>query len=547
MTICMLHGYLLEGSGSNLWTRSIVQSLCRQGETVHLVCQENHPEHYDFIATVQKYHSDGSLKTTLQRAVPYQGCCIMHKPYIGETLPVYVWDHYEEFPDVQPMVALNDEAIEKYLAYNVNAVTRVVAENNVSVLHANHAVLMSVVARRVSASLSIPFAIMPHGSAIEYAVKKDPRFFAYANKSFMEAQRVYVIGTELRQRVKSVFPGMEKVERKIVDLPLGVDTVLFQPVSREDRPGAIKALCEQLRDVPRGKTVAMSSGLCAGLTPGISRSQLMALIEKHSQYAYKCADDDIESRLGSINWQEDQILLFVGRLISSKGIQSILAALPDILEDNPRTKLVVVGHGPLREPLEALLWALKNGAGELVRNIVKWGSALESAGDRPLKAIQYYFDQLEAAGQLEIYFESAKKHLSEETIVFTGYLTHQELRYLFPVCDVAIFPTVVAEAGPLVFLEAMASGCFPVGTYFAGMAASIDSVEEVLPTGASKWMKLSADEKETVRDMVIKVKGALTFGAMHKAALRKTAIEKYDWQNISKRLARDLFGLKYGE
>ena len=50
--ICILHGYLLEGSGSNLWTRSIIQSLCRQGKTVHLVCQENHPEIYDFISTV---------------------------------------------------------------------------------------------------------------------------------------------------------------------------------------------------------------------------------------------------------------------------------------------------------------------------------------------------------------------------------------------------------------------------------------------------------------------------------------------------------------
>ena len=35
--ICILHGYLLEGSGSYLWTRSIIQSLCRQGETVHHV------------------------------------------------------------------------------------------------------------------------------------------------------------------------------------------------------------------------------------------------------------------------------------------------------------------------------------------------------------------------------------------------------------------------------------------------------------------------------------------------------------------------------
>ena len=59
--ICILHGYLLDGSGSNLWTRSIVESLCRNGEIIHLVCQENHPERYDFIADAFRYGADGSI------------------------------------------------------------------------------------------------------------------------------------------------------------------------------------------------------------------------------------------------------------------------------------------------------------------------------------------------------------------------------------------------------------------------------------------------------------------------------------------------------
>jgi hypothetical protein len=37
--IVFLHGHLLDGSGSNLWTRSVVEVLCRQGETVHLALQ----------------------------------------------------------------------------------------------------------------------------------------------------------------------------------------------------------------------------------------------------------------------------------------------------------------------------------------------------------------------------------------------------------------------------------------------------------------------------------------------------------------------------
>ena len=56
---------------------------------------------------------------------------------------------------------------------------------------------------------------------------------------------------------------------------------------------------------------------------------------------------------------------------------------------------------------------------------------------------------------------------------------HHELQHLFPCCDAGIFPSIVKEAGPLVFLEALASGCFPLGTYFAGMKASIDGIADL--------------------------------------------------------------------
>jgi glycosyltransferase involved in cell wall biosynthesis len=541
--ICILHGYLLEGSGSNLWTRSIIQSLCRDGETVHLLCQENHPELYDFIATVHYYHSDGSDEIQLERDVPYSGRCIMHKPYIGDTLPVYVWDQYEEFSDVQPMIKLDNDSLENYLTHNVKILIRIVEQYKVSVLHVNHAVLMSVVAKRVFDELSVPFAIMPHGSAIEYAVKKDPRFFTYALEAFTKADRIYVIGKELRQRVNTLFPDIGNLENKIFDLNLGVDTSLFQPIDRKDRYRNIELLCQKAGKVSLGKKTEMSKQLQEGLFPEIKQSQLMELIHKTTSYNPKKADHNLESRLKSIDWKNNQIILFVGRLIISKGIQAIIAALPEILEKNPQARLVVVGHGPLREPLEAFLWALENGARQLVLNIIDWGSNLEGSGNQPLNAMQSYFINLEQKRELDAYFNSAQKYISHESVIFTGYLTHQKLRYLFPTSDVALFPSVVAEAGPLVFLEAMASGCFPVGTYFAGMAASIDSVAESIPADVSEWMKLSADENKLVQDIVFKTTGALTVEEKYKKSLREIAVEKYDWQNISKRLVTDLNNL----
>ena len=43
---------------------------------------------------------------------------------------------------------------------------RVVRENDVSAMHVNHVVLMSVVARRVSLTTGVPYAVMPAGSEI---------------------------------------------------------------------------------------------------------------------------------------------------------------------------------------------------------------------------------------------------------------------------------------------------------------------------------------------------------------------------------------------
>ncbi len=233
--ICILHGYLLEGSGSNLWTREVVRALCRQGEGVHLVCQENHPEDYDFIAAVYAYEPDGQRITLFERDTSYQGRCVLHKPRLGDTLPVYVGDKYEEFARAVPMVELPDREIEAYLGRNVAVAERVVREGGVSVLHANHAVLMSVVAERVAAATGVPYAVMPHGSAIEYAVKKDPRFHALAESALARASRIIVIGGEMRRRVRDTFPAVPDLDQKLSDLPLGVDTSAFTPVARSGR------------------------------------------------------------------------------------------------------------------------------------------------------------------------------------------------------------------------------------------------------------------------------------------------------------------------
>jgi glycosyltransferase involved in cell wall biosynthesis len=547
--ICILHGYLLEGSGSNLWTRSVVESLCRQGETVHLMAQENHPERYPFIAEARRYLPGGEAETFYRREAAVEGGgCVLHKPALGDTLPVYVWDRYEEFSNVVPMVDLPDAAIDDYLERNVAALLRIVRENPITAIHANHAVLMSVVAQRVSAATGIPFTIMPHGSALEYAVKRDERFLRLASGAFADAGLIFVHGDEMRARVDAVFAGVPGLDAKMRDLHLGVDTSQFEPVAREGRRGRIAELRGALAGLPRGRTPEQTAAMLGRLRGGLNGPGLEAALATARGFDSKTPDADLEARLDAVDWDRDPTLLYVGRLISAKGVQEVVAALPLLLEHAPGLRLLLVGHGPLREPLEAMLWALEHGERALVERIVVTGRALEGdpegeGGGQTLTKVACFLAQLRERGELDAYYAAAMAHVRPERVVFTGYLTHRELRHLFPCCDVAVFPSVVKEAGPLVFLEALASGAFPLGTYFGGMKASIDSVAAALPPGDAEPMKLDPDPQRTVGDIVRNVPLALAAGGRSQDALRRVARDHYDWTSVTRTFAEALRGL----
>ena len=540
--LCILHGYLLEGSGSNLWTRSVVESLCRDGHTVHLVCQENHPERYDCIAEAHRHHPDGTVETLFTRAVPYPGRCVMHKPQLGDTLPVFVWDKYEEFSNPVPMVNMADAELEAYLDANVRVVADVVRRHGINAVHANHLALQAVVAMRVGEATGVPYAIMPHGSDVEYAVKKDPRFLAWARATVAGAGRVFVLGEEIRRRVATVLGDVPGLPGKFSTLPLGVHTWQFEPVPRERRREKIGRLLVSLHHKTRGRRPEQFRAMLERVDRARGTKELRAAFGS-IQYDTKAPDADLEEKLSQLDWEHDAVLLYVGRLISAKGFQSGLAALPLLLAEDPGVRLLLVGHGPLREVMEAFVHGLERGDRDLVERIVDCGRELEgdpdgTAQSMALGQVHAFFEDMRKKGELDRYFALAREHVRADRVVFTGYLTHQELQHLFPCCDVGIFPSLVKEAGPLVFLEALASGCFPLGTYFGGMKASIDAIADLLPPHIVDAMKV--DPECVVPDIVSNALQALQMGLRYKDVLARAAQDRYDWTSVGRKLVREL-------
>ena len=64
---------------------------------------------------------------------------------------------------------------------------------------------------------------------------------------------------------------------------------------------------------------------------------------------YGCADEE------SLNYSaktKTPMLLAVGRLVARKGYMTLLRAMPEILQENPNAKLVIVGRGHMKSSLE---------------------------------------------------------------------------------------------------------------------------------------------------------------------------------------------------
>lgn len=552
--IGLVHGYGLSGSGSNLWTRSVAEALCYNGVDLHLVCQETEPEALPFVTEARSYGADGSPETLFSRATNYDGRCMLHRPVL-ERLPVYVRppassSYLAYLPD------FSDEEVEAYLERNTRVLRRIIEEHALSALHVNHTVLMSEACRRAREATGMPFAVMPHGSSIEYVIKRDERFRRFGADALAACQRIFVLSDEMQERLRTVFPEVEGLTEKMRPIKVGVNTRQFALVERPERPASIARMKEVVEGQERGKTPdqtrRMQERLRAlpGETNG-SAEPLQGILDEAASYGERRPDADLEAKLAGVEWPEAEVLTFVGRLISYKGIHSIVAALPLILRERPDVHLVMAGGGPLREVLEALVFALAEGRQGLARRIAAHGATLEGEGEGPLETVTAFFDRLADEGRLADYFITAETHLRPGTVLFTGYLEHDALCHLFPCCDVAIFPSTVAEGAPLVVPEAMASGCYPMGTNFAGMKDSLDAVERGLREGGFTGdevapLRLRPEPAHTALDIVRNVPQALELGGRQREVLRRVANERFSWRGIAESLSAELKALGAG-
>ena len=112
MRVLIFHGYLLRGTGSNVYNAELARALAAAGHDVHLICQDLAPDELPFVDAVGEW-TDGFIAVRrIDRVRPEGwGSCTIYRPAIGALLPVYVADRYEGFT-AKTFPELTDEELD---------------------------------------------------------------------------------------------------------------------------------------------------------------------------------------------------------------------------------------------------------------------------------------------------------------------------------------------------------------------------------------------------------------------------------------------------
>jgi glycosyltransferase involved in cell wall biosynthesis len=211
MRILLWHGYLLGGTGSNVYTRAIAREWSLAGHDVVVVCQEPHAELYDLAGA---------------RVV---------RPDIGGVLPVFVLDRYEGL-QAKLLQDLTARERKRYVEANVAALRDL---GPADLVFANHVLLGA----PVGAASGFPFAVKAHGSELEYAMRDNEDLSAWGRETLANARAVFVGSEHIRKVLEEVAGHVDRV----IEVPPGVNVGEFRP---EPRERALRSLIDECRRDP---------------------------------------------------------------------------------------------------------------------------------------------------------------------------------------------------------------------------------------------------------------------------------------------------------
>jgi glycosyltransferase involved in cell wall biosynthesis len=210
--ILLWHGYLLGGTGSNVYTRALAREWSLAGHDVTVVCQDRHPEDYDL-----------------------GGARVVVPELPGGLLPTFVLDAYEGL-EARYLTDFTPEQRDAYVAANAAALREL---GPADLVFANHVLLGA----PVGATSGLPFRVKAHGSELEYAMRGRPDLADWGAETLAEADVVFAGSEHIHRVLEEICGRVDRVEI----VPPGVDVDAFRPEPREE---ALAALLAEARADP---------------------------------------------------------------------------------------------------------------------------------------------------------------------------------------------------------------------------------------------------------------------------------------------------------
>lgn len=541
MRLLVFHGYLLSGTGSNVYNARLAEALVRLGHEVHLLSQDRDPERHAFVDACGDWEQ-GSLRVrTLREPVR----CTVYRPDIGPLLPVYVADRYEGI-EARPFLELSDAELARYLEANVVAVRELSARVQPELALANHLVMGPVILARALAA-SVPYAVKIHGSALEYTVKAAPERFVEPAREGLLAARGVLVGSAHTAHSLWEALGDEQIAARTRLGPPGVDVAAFRPIEAyrdglpDDAASGTLAPAEQAA-ASRRLLAALADRLGRGLPAAERDSTHVAAAEQAGAFA---RDEAQAARaLAGLDPGRDRLVAFVGKLIVNKGADLLLAAWPLVSERARDARLLMIGFGSYRATLERLAAALSRGDLDEAREIAARGSALEdrperAAGDgraRPLRYLLAFLDALAADEDRRERYVTAARGLAERT-AFTGRLEHEELALVLPACEAVVVPSTFPESFGMIAVEAAACGALPVSAAHSGLEEVSALLARELPAPSARLLSFALGER-AVPGIAECLTGWLGteegIRAETRDALVRVARERFSWEGVAR-------------
>ncbi|MDP9343445.1 MAG: glycosyltransferase [Actinomycetota bacterium] len=481
MRVLLWHGWLLEGSGSNVYTARVAEVLASAGHDVLLLCQESHPERYGWIEAWGTVGPDGPSALNPNVASSASGRCVLLRPDIGSLLPVFVIDEYEGF-EVKRFLDLTTAELDLYLRLNVEALRAAAAWHRSDVVVAGHAIPGAAVAKRALGPGRYVAKI--HGSDLEYAVRPQQRYVELAREGLQAARAVIGPSSDVLSRCVELVPGIGHL---VSVVPPGVDATRFHPMPRRRALLRAAARLEAEAITDRGRPTALDGEVARAL----ARRDASTLHELARGYDQGAPDPAAAGRLRELAGRSEPLVGYFGKLIPQKGVGLVISAA-GLSTHHPA--VLIVGFGLYREWLAALAMAVACADTE----------ALEWLREVGGMAAELFETDLEARA-------------SAPPVTFTGRLDHRFAPGAVAAMDVLVVPSILWEAFGMVAAEGAAAGALPLVARHSGLAETAAVLEEAvgrpgllsfqpgagaarrIAVGIDRLLALPAEEREEIR------------------------------------------------